>query len=55
LAGGDVEEFTEPELKHLTASHTGPKEALNWFAEKIYKYLRDKGYKTSWEPNLWQK
>ncbi|GBC75775.1 Cyclodextrin-binding protein [archaeon HR06] len=27
-----------------------PKEVLNWFAEEIYKLLKEKGYKTSWEP-----
>ena len=26
----------------------------NLKAERIYKYLRDKEYKISWEPNLWQ-
>jgi len=43
------------EFVQKLAGGMDPKEALNWFAEKIYKYLRDKGYKTSWEPNLWQK
>ncbi|MEM2951057.1 MAG: hypothetical protein QXV52_08180 [Nitrososphaeria archaeon] len=31
------------------------KEALNECAEEIYKYMKEKGYKTSWTPNLWEK
>ena len=31
------------------------KQALNECAEEIYKYMKEKGYKTSWTPNLWEK
>jgi len=31
------------------------KEALNTAAEKLYKLMKSKGYKTSWTPNLWAK
>ena len=54
----EVTYIVNPIMKNMIqmiATGKPVKEALNITAETIYKHLKEKGYKTSWTKNLWEK